>query len=63
MTISYTSSSDPWKNSSEDGKSMKYCIIVTRYMSCKTFSAMDPIWKLKLAGTLAILKMVDIGFL
>ena len=63
MTISYTTSSDPWKNSSEDGKSMKFDIIVTRYMSCKTFSAMDPIWKLKLAGTVAILKMVDIGFL
>ena len=31
-------------------------------MSWRTFSAMDPIWKLKLAGTAAILKMVDVSF-
>ena len=32
-------------------------------MSWRTVSAMDPIWKMKLAGTAAILKKEDVGFL
>jgi len=32
-------------------------------MSWRICSAMDPVGKLKLAGTAAILKMADVGFL